>query len=615
MTHRRFVPFALLLAVSGCSGLGRSPDRPPHAVWSGQVTVREDVVIPRGGSLTVLPGTVVRFAFRDDDGDGWGDASIRVEGDLRVRGTAARPVVFTSERQPPSPGRWGELRVDFGAVDLSNTVIEGSTRGLHTHFSSGTVRDGIFRYNVDGTRLGDSALVVERNRFYGHPGKAYNAHRCRNRVRGNLFRDNRNGVFLFEEDRGSRFEANRFRDNGNPFRLGDFFSGTVRTRGNDWGATLPSSPAGNPDARLETDPATVASAGPSGWPGLRRAWAVDLGGYVDAGPVVGDDGVYAASWAGRVVRVGILDGRILSETVLPDVVDAPPAVGSRGVVVTCWDRGVYLLSRPGLGRLDRFTAEASPADDHRQATPLWVETRVFAATWAGRVHAFDTVDGRLEPAWSFEARGPFRAPLALISGRVLAPSQDGTLYALAPNTGTVAWRFRGQGPFLSGVARDREGTAFFADRTGALYAVDGRTGRLRWSRSVDGPVWYASPAVDGDRVFQGNDAGVLTALDRGTGRVLWRRPLGYAIRSRPLVLGRWVAVSSLGGRLHLVRADTGLEVDALAVGGDGTQSDPGRAGTRVFLGGRDGRLHAVDVVLPATATGERETKPDQTSID
>lgn len=236
-------------------------------VWGGEVRVAADFLLARGSTLRMEPGTTVRFAFRDDDGDGWGDASLRVEGELLVQGTPEKPVVFTGEKEPAEAGAWGELRVDFGSFDLRYAVIEGSTRGLHAHFSRGTAKDCIFRRNVDGTRLGESVVFMENNLFYGHPGKALNARNCRNRVVGNLFHQNRNGVFLFDGDRGSVFRANGFRDNHRPFRLGDFFDGEVLALENDWGGDLPV-PDGSqdPTARLTASAGPAPDAGPRAWP-------------------------------------------------------------------------------------------------------------------------------------------------------------------------------------------------------------------------------------------------------------------------------------------------------------------------------------------------------------
>ncbi len=587
----------LLFLGGGCA----APTRPrpvDTVVWSGTIRVREDVRIPRGKRLVVEPGTRVVFAFRDDDGDGWGDASIRVEGDLVVRGTASAPVRFTPRDEPARPGRWGEIRVDFGTLDVRYAVIEGSTRGLHAHFCRGRIADSVFRWNVDGTRLGNSALRVERNLFYGHPGKAYNAHRCRNTVEANRFHHNRYGIFLFAEDLGSVFRGNWFRAHRTALRLGDFFAGAVRTSGNDWGGAPPGSPPDNPQARLTTAPAAVERAGPRAWPVWAPAWRADPGGFVDAPVLCAPEGVYAAAWGGSVVRLDGASGRTLDAAELPDVVDAGVAPGPEVLATQAWDRGVYLLGRPGLRVLDRFEESPSPADDHRQSRPVFAGRVLVVGTWAGRVRAFDTSQGVLRPLWTFEAGGPFRAPLARAAeaGIVLAPCQDGLLYALDERTGGVRWAHRGEGPFLAGVAVAR-GIVYAADRAGRLHAVDLGSGRPRWVRDLGAPVWYAAPLVAGGRVFQGDDSGRLHALDAATGRILWVRRLEGGIRARPVdTRGGLLVVPTLSGRVYLVEAGTGLERDAW-MAGEASQSDPCAAGDRVVLGTRGAGVTGLRVLV------------------
>ncbi|GAB4283490.1 MAG: hypothetical protein Kow0092_38300 [Deferrisomatales bacterium] len=603
---RRLLPLLVGAGAAVGAGCAPAPPRqlaPATTVWSGQVRVEQDVVLPRGSRLVVEPGTVVRFAFRDDDGDGWGDASLRVEGELWARGTPDAPVVFTSSEAPARPGGWGEIRIDFGRFELAHAVIEGSTRGLHAHFSEGAVRDSVFRRNVDGTRLGRSVVAVERCLFYGHPGKALNARRCRNRVRGNLFHHNRNGVFLFEADGGSTFEGNRFRANDHPLRLGDFFEGTVSTRGNDWGGPPPAGridPEGE-GAFVEASPAPVARAGPTAWPTWQPGWTTRMEGYVDAAPVVADDGVFVASWGGTVARLRARDGAVEASVRLPDAVDASPAVGAHRVAVQAWDRGIYLLDRETLEVLDLFREEPSPADDHRQAAPILVGDRLVAGTWAGRLRGFRVADRRLVPEWTVRAAGPFRAALRVQGEAVLAPCADGTLYAVDARKGTVAWRFDAGAPLLSAPAV-WGGTLYLGDRAGRLHALDLATGRTLWSAPLGGPAWYAPAAAGGGRIFQGDDGGRLTALDPRNGAVLWSRPLGAGIRARPawipspdaLSAPGAVAVPTLDGRLYLLDPRTGLERDCWLLG-EGSQSSPARQGARIFLGDRSGAVHALDV--------------------
>jgi outer membrane protein assembly factor BamB len=575
--------------------------------WRGEVRIEEDRVLGRGSRLVVEPGTVIRFAYRDDDGDGWGDTSLRVEGDLVARGTPEAPIIFTAETQPAEPGQWGEIRIDFGSFDLRYVIIEGSTRGIHAHFSKGSVTDSVLRRNVDGTRFGESSVAVEHCLFYGHPGKAFNARRCRNRVRRNLFHHNRNGVFLFEADSGSSFEENAFRFNERPLRLGDFFAGVVQTRGNDWGGAPPrveGADGTGATARLETSPEPVPSAGVRDWPFWQEAWKAEMEAYVDAPPVLADEGIYAAAWDGTLARFGFLDGTRLAEARLPDVVDAAPALGPGLVVVSCWDRGIYLLRRSTLGVLDVFRESESPADDHRQSAPVFSGARVFAGTWAGFVRAFDTSAGELGEEWSFRASGPIRAGLSFSSGALLAPSQDGSLYALEPETGRLRWRYDAGAPLLSAPATDGE-VAYLADRGGRLHAVRLDNGRDLWQTPLGGPVWYAPPLFQDGVLYQGDDAGEVRAIEAATGRILWQRRVGAGVRARPAVAGdSSIAVPTLGGRLYLLDAATGLERSCWEAP-EALHSSPAAAGSRIFLGGRDGLIRALDVrVLARSGAAE-----------
>ncbi len=567
---------------------------PKEVVWQGEVRIESDRLLPRGSRLRIEPGTRVTFAYRDDDGDGWGDASLRVEGDLIVRGTPDRPVVFTSEAAPPTAGGWGEIRVDFGSLDLRYAVIEGSTRGVHAHFSKGAVVDSIFRWNVDGTRLGESALRIENCLFYGHTGKALNARNCRNSVRGNSFHHNRNGIFLFEQDGGSAFRGNRFRHNDHPFRLGDFFEGEVTAAGNDWGRDPPREADGLP-ARLRTSPAPVRDAGVPGWPRWQLAWRTPVAGFVDAAPVLTDEGVYVASWGGEVARLGHLDGASLARVRLPDAVDASPAVGHGVIAVPCWDRGVYLLDRASLETLDVFRSEPSPADDHRQASP-WIEgNALFVATWAGSVLRFQVSDGRLNQVWAHRAGGPFRAGLRLARGLLLAPCEDGMLYALEPSSGEVRWKYRAGAPLLSAVAEDGR-RAYLGDRSGTFHAVDLDTGWARWTSALGGAAWYAPPLLAGGVLYQGDDGGTVRALDPETGQVRWVAQLEAAVRSRPSPAGTGaIAVATLGGRVYLLDRATGLERDCWVIG-EAVHSSATPAGSRIFFGSREGAVYALDAL-------------------
>jgi len=131
--------------------------------WSGDVLIDGIVQFDAGTTLTILPGTTVRFVKTDTDGDGIGENEIYVQGRLIANGTKDRPIVFTSAEEHPRPGDWGavNIMVSEGAVnELSNCVIEYGYRGFHMHFSKGRVTDCVMRDNYLGIQCQDSELEV-----------------------------------------------------------------------------------------------------------------------------------------------------------------------------------------------------------------------------------------------------------------------------------------------------------------------------------------------------------------------------------------------------------------------------------------------------------------------
>lgn len=90
---------------------------PPEIRLEGEVRLTEDLFVPRGGRLTVEPGTRVVLAP---------DVSIVSRGRVDVRGTAERPVRF----EAPDP------RVPWGTLALQGPGADGS-RFRHAEFRSG----------------------------------------------------------------------------------------------------------------------------------------------------------------------------------------------------------------------------------------------------------------------------------------------------------------------------------------------------------------------------------------------------------------------------------------------------------------------------------------------
>jgi hypothetical protein len=132
------------------------------ATWQGEVLIDGTVMVSPLAHLTVAPGTTVRFAFRDTDGDGVGESELFVQGRLLAEGTPERPIVFTAA-EGGGPGRWGAINLmgsDAEESRLAWCLVESSFRGLHGHFSRFRADHTVFRNNYRSIQFQESTVAL-----------------------------------------------------------------------------------------------------------------------------------------------------------------------------------------------------------------------------------------------------------------------------------------------------------------------------------------------------------------------------------------------------------------------------------------------------------------------
>jgi parallel beta-helix repeat protein len=151
------------------------------------VAVRGDASVPSGQTLTVLPGTVIKFPKE------YGNGRLEVQGNIRSEGSATNKIVFTSWKDDtyggdsnadsnatvPAPGNWDMLYLNGGnsASHIFNTIIRygGSTNNgnlyivnnstpVDSSFSSYSSSDGIVSNGGSPTI---TATEVHHNVSYG----------------------------------------------------------------------------------------------------------------------------------------------------------------------------------------------------------------------------------------------------------------------------------------------------------------------------------------------------------------------------------------------------------------------------------------------------------------
>jgi hypothetical protein len=102
-----------------------SPGNSPY-ILLGDVTIRNQA------TLTILPGTEIRYAATDALGAGEDAEGVElvVEGEIHVQGTAEQPVVFTGQDDPGPAAHATGVRLSIDA--RASSFLHASFAGLHT---------------------------------------------------------------------------------------------------------------------------------------------------------------------------------------------------------------------------------------------------------------------------------------------------------------------------------------------------------------------------------------------------------------------------------------------------------------------------------------------------
>ncbi|HYP16775.1 MAG TPA: PQQ-binding-like beta-propeller repeat protein, partial [Opitutus sp.] len=338
-------------------------------------------------------------------------------------------------------------------------------------------------------------------------------------------------------------------------------------------------------------------------------WEFPAQDEITSSPAVADNGVvYVGSVDGRVYAINP-DGSqkwqfpAANVTEVGDFDGASPAIGPDGTVyIGCLDNHLYALDGATgakkwsyAGSTPSYSAPAIAADGtiyHRD------QSKLYALTPAGTLK------------WSFElnpanVEGTYCSPVIGTDGTLYIGTSGGAFFALRDTgtSATVKWTFTADGDIYTSPAIAADGTLYFGTLAGKFYAITPGVSSAvqKWSLSLpkfnglDNSI-SSSPALGGDGTiyFAAYDH-KLYAVNPATGAIKWSYTLGDEVRaSSPAVAADGtVFVGAYDGLLYAVGPDGVLRrtyPTALRI-----RSSPTIAGTRLYFGSADAKLHAFDL--------------------
>ncbi len=568
--------------------------------WQGEIVVDGQVTVANGVTLSIAPGTSVRFVRRDADRDGLGDATIIVKGSLVATGTEKNPIRFMSAESDPQPADWLEIRSDFARELLFDWCeFRDSAYTLHAHFTRGHMRNSHIHHNIDGCRLGRSRFLFQHNLVENNSGKGINFRDSEVTLIDNIIRKNRAGIFLFEKPGKSIISGNNIYQNDINLQLGDFFADDISLSGNWWGSavaqTIDRSIHDQQDdhelGRVEIAPvgAWLFSAGIQNSAQFKFLWRFATNGFIDAAPVEINGNIFAASWDGSLKAIDP-DGKLIWDVDTGDVIDGGLLVVDQEIYFQNWDRQVYRADQAD-GHLNLlYKYSPSPSDDHRQAGLALSEQLLLLPAWNGNIYAFDRANMGLR--WTFDAGMPLRAT-PLVADEMIYQSSGSNVLSALNTDGQLLWQQVFAAPLLSSPVLHADNIVVL-DKSGTLTALS-PAGTILWQQNFDQPCFYSAPLVVRDAIFVATAAGVVWKVNPSTGQIVWARQLEGSIYATPVASDVGLLVGDNNGSLSLLDFDSGRTLASYRVEG-AIQSQVLVTGNRLYFGSRDRNLHALQLV-------------------
>lgn len=203
--------------------------------------------------------------------------------------------------------------------------------------------------------------------------------------------------------------------------------------------------------------------------------------------------------------------------------------------------------------------------------------------------------------WRVPLGATSRSGVTIDGDTALVADEDGNVYAVKLDAGTLAWTSKTEGAVDAAVAVS-DGKVFVVVRDTAgqrmkLLALDEASGKQVWEYSprAAGSTASAPAAADGVAVIGSADR-FIRSIDPD-GRERWGSLSNslFSPVSSPALAGGYVYIADASGGLYRVDASTGERVWDYQLNDLIVRSSPVVAGSAALIGLNDGRLVAVDV--------------------
>lgn len=278
-------------------------------------------------------------------------------------------------------------------------------------------------------------------------------------------------------------------------------------------------------------------------PPLTLAWDYDItGGIGNGSPLVVDSVLIVGNLRGELYAINAYTGKRIGWIDLGDAIQGAPIIDGNTAILALSNTDLSLISfnleegkpvwRKGYGDIE--------------VSPLLHNQKIYFGNTDGVFNCVDKTTG--ERLWKFELpqnekHKGIRSSAACTDDIIVFGAEDGGLYALDAESGTLKWKHDTGASIVSSPCI-ADGNVYVGNLGGIISAVEVQSGTLRW-RFDAGASIYASASFAEDRIFVGTTGGIMYGLDALSGREKWKSNLGGVINSGAVIAGNTIYVGTL----------------------------------------------------------------------
>ena len=226
---------------------------------------------------------------------------------------------------------------------------------------------------------------------------------------------------------------------------------------------------------------------------------------------------------------------------------AAPAVAGDQLIV-----GDYAGKLVSLGIRDgKELWTFAGAKGHYVYAPLVTDKLIVAQNADGNIYALD-LDGN--KVWTFSGTHGFWATPVTDGTTVYAPCLDHYLYAINLADGQLKWKANLGGPLVSSPVLSTEGVLYLGTLDKTIIALSSADGSILWKQTTTSGVW-ATPVILNDQLFAGDESGNISILKIADGSVVKTVDINSSVISSGVVMNGSLVFGDENGEIISIDKD------------------------------------------------------------